>query len=277
MWLAIPERIEWQTIDHFTYTTAANAQHNDDIHLRSFLDHVRNRATITIDAIKHRYHVYAHSTEHDNVLHEWSVYQCLYAETQLNNAQYLLNSGKWYNVDKNFRQRIEQSFQAIPRRQHTLPDATSGEAERHYNERVQKIAPRTYALMDRNNIPYPDPRSPIEFCDLYTNQHELIHVKRYGQSSTLSHLFAQGVTSGTLFASDAGFRKAVSKKLPTTHKLKDPVLPLRPRTNTITYAIISTSAHALSIPFFSKVTLNHAMTALQGLGYKVSITKISVT
>src|SRR5438045_1193811 len=111
---------------------------------------------------------------------------------------YLLNSGMWYNVDANFRARIERSFQRVKRRATSLPDAQPDEAEGAYNKRIASADKATYALMDRKNIRYPDPKSPIEFCDLYTNAEEIIHVKHYAGSSTLSHLFAQGVTSGTL-------------------------------------------------------------------------------
>ncbi len=111
-------------------------------------------------------------------------------------------------------------------------------------------------------------------CDLYTNRHELIHVKRYGQSSTLSHHFAQGVVSGTLFARDTGFRKEANKKLPPSHRLADPAKPLG--AHTVTYAVISKSQKPLNIPFFSKVTLNNARLTLQGLGYNVQLTKVSV-
>jgi uncharacterized protein (TIGR04141 family) len=60
---------------------------------------------------------------------------------------------------------------------------------------------------------------PIEFCDLYSAAKQIIHVQRYGASSTLSHLFSKGLVSGTLFARDADFRRHVDAKPPTTHKL----------------------------------------------------------
>src|SRR2546425_6910223 len=33
--------------------------------------------------------------------------------------------------------------------------------------------------------------SRVEFCDLYTDSQDIIHIKRYGGSSVLSHLFAR--------------------------------------------------------------------------------------
>jgi len=274
IWLAVPERIDWQAVDYFTYTPAATATQHDDIHLHSFLAQLRNPATLIVDAIKARYHVYAYGTSHDDELYRWSVYRCIYAEVTHKNSQYLLNNGRWYNVDKTFRDYIERAFRETPRRAKALLNANTKEKEEDYNERVYKSDKQLYALMDQKNIHFPGSSGGVELCDLYTNKHELIHIKKYGQSSTLSHLFAQGVNSGTLFARDSEFRKLTNAKLPASHKLAQPKLPLGP--HTVTYAIISTSAKPLTLPFFSKVTLNNAATTLRGLGYKVTITKIDV-
>ena len=274
MWLAVPERVDWQNIDAFTYRATDTADRYADIHLRTFTDSLRNPANITIEALKHRYRVYA-NTDNGDVTYEWPVYQCLYAELEHQGAQYLLNSSTWYRVDTTFRDRIERSFKRIPKAQCVLPDAQAGEAEREYNQRVANTN-GVYALMDCKLIRYPDPKSPIEFCDLYSTGQEIIHVKPYAGSSTLSHLFAQGVASGTLFAHDAGFRRAVNSKLPTTHQLQHPSQPLAPRTYSVVYAIISASQHALTIPFFSKVTLHGAVKTLRSVGYDVRLAKISI-
>ena len=275
VWLAVPERVDWQTIDAFTYRATPNASRFADIHLRTFLNSLRDPTTITMDALRQRYRVNAINDSGDPS-YQWPVYQCLYAELQHDGAQYLLNNGTWYRIDANFRRRIENAFRRVPRATDALPSADPDEGERSYNRRVTRAEPATYALMDRRNIRFPDPRSPIEFCDLYARQCQLIHVKHYAGSSTLSHLFAQGVTSGILFAQDAGFRRAVDRLLPDTHKITDPSRPLEPRAYTVTYAIISGSQHPLNIPFFSKVTLSRAEKSLRSNGYNVNIMKISV-
>lgn len=274
MWLAVPERVEWQNIDGFKYRNTETAEQHPDIHLRTFTDILREPASVTIEALKHRYRVYA-ASDNGDVAYEWPVYHCLYSEIELNGKQYLLNSSTWYQVDTDFRNRIENAFKRIPKAKCVLPNARQNEIERVYNARVA-AGGNTYALMDRNLIRYPDPRNPIEFCDLYSTDQEIIHVKPYSGSSTLSHLFAQGVTSGMLFAHDAGFRRAVGVKLPTTHQLANAQQPLAPKTYSIVYAIISSSRHTLTIPFFSKVTLHGAAKSLRGVGYNVQLTKIGI-
>ena len=64
---------------------------------------------------------------------------------------------------------------------------------------------------------WPSINSSKEFCDLYTVDKDICHVKKYGQSGVLSHLFAQGVVSGELFRSDIKFRQKVNQKLPAPY------------------------------------------------------------
>lgn len=273
MWLAIPERVEWQNIDTFAYRSSPAADGYADVHLRTFMDSLRDPATITVEVLK-RHRVYAR-TDNGDITYEWPVYQCLYAELEHENAQYLLNSSTWYRVDTTFRDRIENAYKRIPKNKVVLPNADRDEIERDYNARVAN-ANDTYALMDRKLIRQPDPKNPVEFCDLYGADQTIIHVKPYAGSSTLSHLFAQGVTSGRLFQYDPAFRRAVNAKLPASHQLADPQAPLVPRAYTVVYAIISQSQHALNLPFFSKVTLQGAANTLRGIGYTVQLAKISV-
>jgi Family of unknown function (DUF6119) len=48
-------------------------------------------------------------------------------------------------------------------------------------------------------------RSSIEICDLLSSEKAFVHVKAKTKSSTLSHLFAQGLNSAQAFR-DRGFR-----------------------------------------------------------------------
>jgi uncharacterized protein (TIGR04141 family) len=272
MWLAVPERVEWQNIDAFTYRNTDKAERHADIHLRTFFDELRNPTAITMEALKRQYRVYAVSDSGDHP-YEWPVYQCLYAELAKDGVQYLLNDGTWYQIDAAFRDRIEAAFKRVPKAKCALPNAERDEIERAYNNRVA-TTDRTYALMDRVLIREPDPKSPIEFCDLYSTSKEIIHVKPYSGSSTLSHLFAQGVTSGLLFAHEPRFRESVNEALPKAHRLPRPKGLITTSSFSIVYAIISKSQRALTIPFFSKVTLQGAVKTLRGVGYNVQLAKI---
>jgi Family of unknown function (DUF6119) len=52
----------------------------------------------------------------------------------------------------------------------------------------------------------------IELCDLLTRNRRLIHVKKRGTSSTLSHLFSRGVVSAELLARESPFRTSARER-----------------------------------------------------------------
>ena len=128
--------------------------------------------------------------------------------------------------------------------------------------------------MDCNNIQHGTIHSKIEFCDVLTKDKKFIHVKKYGASSVLSHLFAQGLTSGELFFSDEEFRRKVNDKLPDD--LKFPETKPNPEDYEIIYAVVSSVDKDLEMPFFSKINLRRAKKRLMAFGYNVSLLKVSV-
>jgi uncharacterized protein (TIGR04141 family) len=125
-------------------------------------------------------------------------------------------------------------------------------------------------------VVFPSGPSRIEFCDLYTTAHELIFVKRYADSSVLSHLFAQGVVSAETFRRERRFRELINENLPVSHQLGGQVDGMTAQDFTITFAVISESARPLheSLPFFSKVNLRNAVKLLESNGYNVRLAKI---
>ena len=103
----------------------------------------------------------------------------------------------------------------------------------------------------------------------------MIHVKRYGGSSLLSHLFMQGKVSADLFLNDSEFRKKVNKKLPKDFKVNNCTEPPKTRDYSICFAIMSNRLGDLHLPFFSKVTMRHTVKSLRNMGYEVYKLKIN--
>jgi uncharacterized protein (TIGR04141 family) len=108
------------------------------------------------------------------------------------------------------------------------------------------------------------------------DRRDIVHVKRYGAASVLSHLFSQGLISGELFQTDVEFRRLVNAELPEDHRFHD--INPRPPTDEyqVVFAVISDVPGDLSLPFFSRLNLKHAVRRLTGYGYRVSIAKIPV-
>lgn len=146
------------------------------------------------------------------------------------------------------------------------------ENENKYNQEAAKL--KGYCCMDCNCISHGGSYSKIEVCDMLTNKKQFIHIKRYGGSSVLSHLFSQGLVSGELFLGDVKFREKLYKILPDDFRYFDPKLKPDAKEYEIVYGIISSDSNELELPFFSKVSLRAAKNRLETFGYNVSLVKI---
>jgi len=273
-WLAVPEIIDWARIDGFRYGFNKKNPKHHDIHFPEFLKEVRDPSNISIDRLHNR-QLYCIGDD-DRQIHQWSVYKCIYCELDYKNDSYLLSGGKWYRVTGDFVQEVNESFNRIPKYSGALPEYND-DSEGKYNERAAAENSDVFALMDRKKIMFGGGRSNFEFCDLYTKDKDIIHVKRYGQSSVFSHFFAQGTNSGELFHTQSEFRKLVNQKLPKSHKMKDSTKRPNPDEYQVVFAIVSDAEGGkLTIPFFSRLNLRAAVRRLGGYGYRVAIAKIKV-
>lgn len=276
IWIAVPDLVDWQDVAGFTFSKSRTAVQHDDISFETYLAHIGSSELVE-ESLLHRNRVFCISAETEQPRFEWSIYKCIYAEIDRNRKTYLLNNGRWYQVANDYVQEVDEAIQGI--RQSTslsLPDYNDT-SEADYNRRVCDGDRIRYALMDRNLIRYGGGHSQIEFCDIYTRDKKIVHVKRYGGSGTLSHLFAQGSVSANLFLNDQRFRNAVNRALPRSHKLQSASDPVRARDYEVAYVVASKSSSPLVLPFFSRVTLRTAATQLRNMGFRVTLTKVQCT
>lgn len=191
-----------------------------------------------------------------------------------NFESYLLNNGRWYRIDSDFVDEVDNACAKIPRWTVPLPDYDV-KGEGAYNSFVAETQPSEFQLMDQNLIMHGGGSSKIELCDLYHKSKALVHVKRYGGSSTLSHLFAQGRISGEIFKTDPAFRSKVGAELTGAFHLSDPDRAPSEAEYSIVFAVISDSdGDELLFPFFSRLNLRHTYRNLTGYGYQVFLAKI---
>jgi uncharacterized protein (TIGR04141 family) len=275
IWMAVPELVDWDKATGFKYSTSANAERVHDVRIADFIEQLNG---VKVDkSLLLRRKIYCVDADHEP-LFDRPAYYYIYAELILNTKTYLLNNGKWYLIENNFVKQINDYYASIARYTRALPayefvDKSEGD----YNKRVAENDPAEFVLLDKKNISVSAAVSPVEPCDLYRAEKEFIHVKRYGGSSLFSHLFNQGLVSGELFKREKQFRELLNQKLPQSHKLANPVQPPDLNEFKVVYAIVSESDEELSIPFFSRISLRHAVLRLTEMGYRVEVAKISVT
>ncbi len=273
-WLAVPEPIEWASISGFRYGRGRKNPICHDIDLVAFLDSVGDTDSLTIEYLE-KHDVCAIDGD-DSIRYDWRIYKCVYCEIDHSGQTYLLSGGRWYKVATDFVAQVNEFYENLTKFDVELPEYDD-ESEGAYNDRIAAENPERYALMDRKLVSIGGGYSKVEFCDLLSHKNDLIHVKRYGGSGVLSHLFLQGIVSGQSFASDMSFREAVNAHLPDGFKISD--IETRPDATKyrVVFAIISNEqGENLTLPFFSRLSVRHAMQTLQGYGYNVVLTKIRV-
>jgi len=276
LWLAIPEVVSWEEIQGFAFKYK-EVQPNkpgpvlyQDLDIHEWVKATKISKDLSSAQLKSK-NIFIYWQDGRPVSH-WSVYRCLNAEIDLDQNKYILNDGDWYNIESSYVTEVDYFYKSISDSKVALPPYDS-KTEPEYLKSVAASSPE-YALMDRQEVMIGGGRSRVEFCDLYSKNKEIIHVKKYGGSSVLSHLFSQAVVSGDCFLHEAEFRAKVNELLPQGFKLSDTVGQPTAKDFEICIAVMSKEKGSLELPFFSKVSFKHAVKTLHNLGYKVTKLKI---
>jgi uncharacterized protein (TIGR04141 family) len=278
VWLAIPEPVVWEEIRGFAFKYRAetdDAQKSgpvfyQDLDIEAWRKVARIDPNLTADQLKHK-KIFVYWEDNRDPL-TWSVYRCLNAEIDLGKQKYILNDGDWYNIESSFVREVSDFYDMVPNSKIMLPPYGTN-TEPKYLKAVAASS-NAMALMDRKEVMIGGGRSRVEFCDLYSNSKVIIHVKKYGGANLLSHLFSQALVSGDCFLHEASFRADVNKLLPPGFKLANAKDQPIAKDYEVCIAIMSKVKGPLELPFFSKVSLKHAVRSLRNFGYRVTKLKI---
>jgi len=269
VWMAVPEVVDWQSIEFFGHSIAKGSRRFPDLHINELRTHVLATDTINVSSIR-RARVFQFGPNEQLTGRRWTAFDCLYCELPLHGALYILSGGKWYRVDKTYAEEVTKTVGSLKPTSITLPKARIGEDEGAYNARAA-TAMSNVQLLDKKLVKLKTHVGQIEICDLLHNtQRIFVHVKRWGASSVLSHLFAQGFVSGDLFLHSEEFRVEARKRIGGTWVPSTPIA----KDYEIAFALISQSRRPLSLPVFSQVNLSACVAKLKGRGYRVTLTKI---
>jgi len=273
IWLGEPEIVDWESQIGYSFDLRPKTARHPTLELKQLHEYLKDLGHTPNTYSLKETSVHINNSEFQSTK-SWSAYRCLYAEIKNDDHQFILRNGIWYKVDDNFSKKIDDYLTTITTYQHQLP-IYNHDREEEYNEEVVKKDP-SFVLMDKKTIKTGGSYDKLEFCDLIKDGTDLIHVKYYRSSNTLSHLFAQGHVSAETFIKDVDFRKLLNPKLPDTIKLKDPNPRPDPNSYRIVYAIATSKKIPLELPFFSKITLKNSTRTLRALDFNVEISAIDV-
>lgn len=271
--LAAPQTLDWLDLDGFRFSWSEDDEIDSDPHVSVYRDK-REAEELDIDLLKADRLVAVRQSSGQE-MDSWPIYRCLVYQIELDGYLYILSTGDWFRVDLDYRNRVEAEVDALPRLG-GLPDADSGTDESSYNIKVANH--KSGPCLDEKLV-YDTGSDKMEICDILTRDGGLIHVKHRGSSSTLSHLFAQGVNSAERLLLDQDFRTRAREVARNEDSAYEDVLPEgrpRPNDHEVSFVVITRSTRntPLTLPFFSVVSLRAAALRLQGYGFPVSVAAV---
>lgn len=270
IWASIPEIVFNEDYECFTYKKNEEALRYYDIELSILFreyylkkDRSKKRnitiSTLTNDQIFIR--------KADGTFYEkWRAISCINAIIERNEEKYFFIEGKWFRASSSYIDTLDQKINGIPSSNLAFNNWPQNVHEKDYLSRNPLNHKHSYFVLDRDLI-YLDGQSPIEPCDIYTQDKLLIHLKRYGSSLLLGHLFNQGYVSGDLLINSVEFRNKFNDKLDDGYKIED----VNPSDFTISYVIGTKFPDNFKLPLFSKITLTKAYDDLRRKGFNVTL------
>jgi uncharacterized protein (TIGR04141 family) len=271
--LAAPQTLDWIDLDGFCFSWSQDDDVDSDPRISAYRDK-REAEELDIGLLKaDRLVALRASTGQE--MDSWPIYRCLVYQVELDGYLYILSTGDWFRVDLGYRNRIEAEVNKLAQLS-GLPDADHGTDEGTYNAKAAKAMK---ALCLHEKLVYDTGPDKMEICDILTKDGGVIHIKHRGSSSTLSHLFTQGVNSAERLLLDQDFRTRVREVARGADPGYGEVLPEgrpQPGDHEISFVVItrSTRGTPLTLPFFSIVSLRAAALRLQGYGFPVSVAAV---
>jgi len=199
------------------------------------------------------------------------VFDCIGCEMGLDERQYVLSSGVWYEVVLEFLKKINNAASKIPAPSIGLPAWDGVESEPDYNLRCGTLP--GFLHFDTKNIMYGGNQSKFEFCDLlHMKSKTLYFAKIASKSSGMSHLVEQvRRTAEFLFSADGTYRQELIKVYKKQHKGEDTEwLKSKPRNSDWNLCLISLGKSTARLPFFARCSVVKLYKDLRERGYEVS-------
>jgi len=285
--LAPPELVEWGDIDHFEFSFDSRHPFAEP-RLEEYTSRLRTKGkldSLTLNQLTlgHRLRAF---TASGSEIGTWPVFRCLSGEILHRSSSYVLSEGEFFEVAADYMTQLDNALNKLHVFVGSLPESKPGWDEDRYNKEAAKT--KGNFLLDKMTVRLTSRTTPIEICDLLTSARKLIHVKRKLNSSSLSHLFSQGLVSADLLLMSEEFRKKVRQRIAaleqkrrqgnTFSKFFPDDKGISSSDFTVVYAIIAPWKNrtlSAALPFFSKINLRRCAQDLGRMGFEVAYRQIA--
>lgn len=268
-WMAVPEIIDFSDFSGFCYRAGGEPVKHFELNLGSFLEEAGFRSGVVSNTTIKNKKVFLLDSN-DAFIDSWSFFSCICGEVAWNDKRYILNDGVWYSISDDFYQEVCSFFDGIEFTDLKFPNY--GELkEGDYLKAVSEVT--DFVLLDQKWVRPKDVPNNLEFCDLYSPCKAIIHVKKYGASSVLNHLFAQAGQSVEMLVNSPEVRAQVDGHLRHSGLTID-FKEDGEREHRVVLAIMYPNTGPLEIPFFAKVSLRQYARRIRNMGFDVELAKI---
>lgn len=244
----------------------------NSVNIEDFYEYLLGRKVVEIDIVLLKKNKLRVKNENNIITEEYSIYNSLLFDCELSGKHYHLCDANWYLIDEDFLREVGEELDPYFMSCEELPKCYF-KREDDYNSNVAKNN-KEFICLDRKSIA-PSKQTQIEPCDLFTIKNEkanLIHIKISTRSSTLSHLFNQGVNSIELVRLNSESKEKL-KSLVGNKKSEY----INKSEFIVTFGIITKKDPALksnSLPLFSRVSLKRSLKSLQLMGVEGEVVLI---
>lgn len=273
--VAYPEMDNWTQIESFRLAYHHKKDFVEEVDLQEVYQFLDSHGFGNVDP--HQMKITGFDQDGHPVTKAFSLYEYTVFETLLDGKRHLLSLNRWFELADDYVQEVDAEIRRIEEIADPglLPPMQRGQREDEYNKGVAATR-HDIICLDKQNFALKG-QSRVEVCDLLSQRGEFICVKKYNGSSTLSHLFSQGVVSALLFNDSEEYRQFVSDKCQGSWPPPFGVDKLERQSCTFVFAVASDTQGKLvdSLPFFSKVNLRQARKTIERVGLKVKLYKIA--
>jgi uncharacterized protein (TIGR04141 family) len=271
--LSIPEIVDYDTNLKIYFSGSGHKQCR--IYQDVYIDYYREylsanfKGNLTIkDLQKHSINL----CDDDGISHKnYSVFKGILFDCEINNNCYHLCEGNWYQIDTSYLKKLENFLNPYFYEDSLLGKYTH-KSEGDYNLAIAQSNKKVICL-DKENIS-PQKQTSLEPCDLYMVKDKIAifyHVKLSTRSSTISHLFNQGLNSIELLRTVPETKDKLKKMIESKVEYLDPINNDKLQ---VVYAIITHKngkEKSRNLPLFSRISLKRCINTFKIMNIAVKI------
>lgn len=276
VWFAVPDLVDYDKVGFFRYF----GDNHNDVELNGVLE--GKGGVLSIEDLEAS--VSARSVEDGKELKKWPLKKCICGEVEHEGELYGAADGKWFRIETDYAKRINSEYEKVEvydkalepfdKEKDTKVISKEGKEVTTYSEgaylkRIAQEQSDKYVLLDQDLV------KGVEVCDLLTPD-ALIHVKRYKGSNVMSHAFFQGLNSASLLHNDREFLDISNEKIKASNSDESFLINDRKKKDVVFAIIGKDSGPRPHLPLFSKISLQHTLERLRGLGYRGRVIAVPI-